>query len=241
MDLFQLVKLQSFDKRLMELEAVKGDLPETVKRLEITLSVHSGKLSSSKAELEQIQKDQRDNIAENDDLYDSLIKYQEQVYSVKTNKEYDAITVEIENIENKISANESQNAEIITQEHKITAEIEELEQQVTDLEKKLSEKKIKLQEKMVQTETEEKQLLNNREQTAGNIGRRLLYNYNRIRNGKNGIALAEIHNYTCDGCYATIPAQKVVEVREMDQIILCETCGRILVSTNNKVKDAVEA
>ena len=64
-------------------------------------------------------------------------------------------------------------------------------------------------------------------------------NYNRIRNGKNGIALSEVTSYTCGECFATIPAQTAVEVRMKSRIILCEVCGRILVPRETLVDQPV--
>ncbi len=58
--------------------------------------------------------------------------------------------------------------------------------------------------------------------------------YNRLRKGKSGIAISPVdkHKLTCRGCYKQLPPQKVMEVRRGEKIILCESCGRILVWDN---------
>jgi len=83
-------------------------------------------------------------------------------------------------------------------------------------------------------------LINQRKKIIEKINRPLLSNYERIRKGRNGTALAEVKNYTCSECFATIPAQTVVEVRKMNHLIPCESCGRILVYTNNNVAEPQE-
>ena len=157
------------------------------------------------------------------------MKYQEQSYSVKTNKEYDAITLEIETIENKIEEDEKKKSELAHFVKERDEAVQVFEKQVDELEKEYSQKKLELKDKLSQTESEEKRLSKERELVKEQIDKKLLNNYNRIRNGKNGIALSEVTNYTCGECFATIPAQTAVEVRLKDRIILCEVCGRILV------------
>jgi uncharacterized protein len=229
MDLSNLISLQRIDKQLIALEVKKGNLPEIVQQLESRLLSSTEKLFTNKSDLDEAKKTGRANENEIDELYEKLMKYQEQSYSVKTNKEYDAITIEIETIENKIEENEKKKADLshLVKENEIS--VQELDKQVTELEAELSQKQLELNEKLSQTESQELKLTKERELLTEQIDKRLLNNYNRIRNGKNGIALSEVTSYTCGECFATIPAQKAVEVRMKDQIILCEVCGRILV------------
>ncbi|MBC8185082.1 hypothetical protein H8E88_28645 [candidate division KSB1 bacterium] len=229
MDLSKLISLQRIDKQLIALEITKGDLPEIVQQLEGRLVSCTNRLSNSKSELEEAKKTGRANENEIDELYEKLMKYQEQSYSVKTNKEYDAITIEIETIENRIEENEKKKADLIHLVKENRETVGELEKQVTELEEEFSQKQLELKEKLSQTESEELRLTKERELVTEQIEKRLLNNYNRIRNGTNGIALSEVTNYTCDECFATIPAQTAVEVRMKNRIILCEACGRILV------------
>lgn len=240
MAIFKLLKLQEIDKRLMELESFKGDLPEQVENFKDRIANLKQELLTNKQGLEEVKKSNRSIEMDIRSLNDKLNKYQEQLYSVKTNKEYDAITMEIENLEKKIEDAELKGVELLEKEDRLTADVERLEKQLTEVEHSLNEREFELQEKLNQTEAEQKVLLSNRNDIIPTVDRRLLANYDRIRKGRGGIALAEIENYTCHACNATIPAQTVVEVRKMDQIISCEVCGRILVVTNNHVEKQLE-
>ena len=229
MDLSKLISLQRIDNKLKELEIEKGDLPELVQQLESSLESSTNKLSTYKNEMEEARHAVLANKNEIAELYEKLIKYQEQSYSVKTNKEYDAITLEIETIENKIDENEKKESELKLQVKENGNNVQKLEKQVADLEEEFANKQSELKVKLSQTESKELKLVRERELVSGQIDKKVLYNYNRIRNGKHGAALSEVTNYTCGECFATIPAQTVVEIRQMDRIIICEVCGRILV------------
>lgn len=239
MELYKLVKLQKIDTRLMELEAMKGNLPEQVEELRERLAKLQADLTRTRTELEETKKQSRNADLELRTLTDKLKKHQDQLYSVKTNKEYDAITVEIENFEKQIEATELQGIELLEKADRLAREVTGLEQQVAEVGRALNEREQELQHRLAETNAEHEQLMARRDALISNLDRRLFASYERIRKGRNGTALADIVNYTCSACYATIPAQTVVEVRKMDRIINCEVCGRILVITNERLEKPV--
>ena len=63
------------------------------------------------------------------------------------------------------------------------------------------------------------------------IDERLLTAYNRIRsNVHNGLAVVTVTRDACGGCFNRIPPQRQVDIRQGKKLIVCEYCGRILVS-----------
>jgi predicted nucleic acid-binding Zn-ribbon protein len=46
----------------------------------------------------------------------------------------------------------------------------------------------------------------------------------------NGLAVVTVKRDACGGCYHRIPPQRQVDIRQNKKIIVCEYCGRILVS-----------
>ena len=63
------------------------------------------------------------------------------------------------------------------------------------------------------------------------IDERLLVAYNRIRsNVHNGLAVVTITRDACGGCFNRIPPQRQADIRQGKKLIVCEYCGRILVS-----------
>jgi len=241
MNLLKLVNLQEIDKRLMELELLKGDLPDQIEELKSRFLKLKEQLLKNKQDLEETKKQSRSIEIDIQSLSAKLQKYQDQLYSVKTNKEYDAITSEIENLEQKIEETELKGVELLEQEEKLTADVSKLDEQMSQVEQLLNKSELELRERLKLSEAEQKVLISERNNVISSIDRRFFASYERIRRGKDGIALAEIKNYTCNACYATIPAQTVVEVRKMDRLIYCEVCGRILIVLNNHADITTEA
>jgi predicted nucleic acid-binding Zn-ribbon protein len=79
--------------------------------------------------------------------------------------------------------------------------------------------------KIVEDLTKESEL------AAEKIDSRLLTAYRRIRgNARNGLAVVTVKRDACGGCYNRIPPQRQFDIRMSKKIIVCEYCGRILVS-----------
>ena len=47
--------------------------------------------------------------------------------------------------------------------------------------------------------------------------------------GHTGIEIREIRNTVCSGCYANLTPQFLNELKKRDSLLLCDSCGRILI------------
>ena len=82
---------------------------------------------------------------------------------------------------------------------------------------------------MAETEKDEAALQDRRGKIVRKITPRILSSYERIRKAKNGTAVAPVIRNACGGCFKSLPPQRILEIRQMDRMYLCEVCGRILV------------
>jgi hypothetical protein len=164
------------------------------------------------------------------DFQANIKKYESQQSKVRNNREYDAITKEIEfqNLEIQLAEKRSKEAKFA-----ITSKSELLEKSKTEFEERKKDLKVKkgeLDEIISETEKEEKDLLKESEKAAAKIEDRLLSAYKRIRaNTRNGLAVVTVDRDACGGCYNKIPPQRQLDIRTNKKIIVCEHCGRILV------------
>ena len=164
------------------------------------------------------------------DFQSNIKKYEAQQAKVRNNREYDAITKEIEfqNLEIQLAEKRMKEAKA-----GITIKGELLEKSKMEFEersKDLKAKKGELDEIIAETEKEEKDLLKESEKAASGIEDRLLNAYRRIRaNSRNGLAVVAVERDACGGCYNKIPPQRQLDIRLNKKIIVCEHCGRILV------------
>ncbi|KAA3617406.1 MAG: hypothetical protein D8M58_02490 [Calditrichaeota bacterium] len=229
--LHALIELQELDNRLDELMEERGDLPNIVNEFE-------EKLISKTASLEEIESDIKSSKLRIKEIelfekesQEKLNKYNEQLYQVKTNREYDAITVEIESVQKTQKEYGSELVLIKSSDEEKEKEINELEAEIAKIKEELSENKVELDSSLAETADEENSLKKKRDKVLKNLSKHVYSTYQKIRKARNGTGIAKVENGTCGGCFSYIPPQKVVEVRKMKKIYECEFCGRILVWT----------
>jgi predicted nucleic acid-binding Zn-ribbon protein len=225
-----LYHLQKIDDQLDELEELRGDLPNMVRELE-------EKINGLVAEIESKTEEQKDSLRKRDDNEDEIAKLKEnqkkfkaQLYQVRNNKEYDALTKEIDHTEEQINKLESENDSLADRSKILTQEIEEINPRLDELKKELKEKEADLKDIVKANEREETKLLEERKKIEGEVKKSDLTTYMRIRKAKKGMAVATIKRSACSGCHNIVPSQRQLEIRRNNRLYFCEYCGRILVS-----------
>ena len=94
-----LYSLQLIDDQLDILEELRGDLPLTVNELTGQIDNIKSQIDSKENEKKESLKKRKGNDAEVERLTANLKKFKAQLYQVRNNKEYDALTKEIDNTE----------------------------------------------------------------------------------------------------------------------------------------------
>lgn len=225
-----LYQLQIIDSKIDKLRTIRGELPLEVSDLEDTvagLETRVSNVSQEVNELEQQLNEKKQNVK---DFQANIKKYEAQQNKVRNNREYDAITKEIEfqNLEIQLAEKRTKEAKA-----SIAIKTELLDKSKAEFEergKDLKAKKAELEEIIAETEKEEKELMKESEKAAASIEDRLLNAYKRIRaNSRNGLAVVAVERDACGGCYNKIPPQRQLDIRLNKKIIVCEHCGRILV------------
>jgi predicted nucleic acid-binding Zn-ribbon protein len=167
-----------------------------------------------------------------------IAKYEEQQMNVRNNREYDAITKEIELQQLEIQISDKKINESFDAIKKIEELIEETKSLLEERNKDLGSKKAELEVIVAESEEEEQKLMKSREKASKNIEERLLKSYDKIRdNAKNGLAVVSIKRGACGGCFNVAPPQRQAEVRERKKLIVCEHCGRILADVEDIIDE----
>ena len=224
----QLANLQYIDSRIDEIKQLRGDLPEEI--LDIETDIARGE-----AKLGKLQKEQTDLTVELDSLKleiksseEKVSKYEDQQLTVRNNREYDALTKEIE-VQKQVVENST--ARIIEVEKRIEEVGPEVDVAQTELDQTkalFEQKQNSLEKVMKSTQDEEDVLTKKRDEAQKLIDERYMRNYNRLRNGlNNGIAVVAMDRGAALGM--ALPPQTQVEVRRMNKIIFDENSGRIVV------------
>jgi len=222
--------LQTIHTKIDRIRQVRGELPIEVADLEDEIAGLDTRIEKIRTELDDLEDSivKRKNMIK--DAQAAIKKYESQLNEVKNNREYDAISkeIEIQGLEIQVCEKRIREAEF-----EIKNKTEAYDATVKNLEfsqGELAVKKGELDTITAETQKEEDGLLKKAAAAEKNIEERLLKVNEKLRGSfRNGLAIVSIDRDSCSGCHNKIPAQLQSEIRQRKKIIICEHCGRILV------------
>lgn len=228
--LSSLVSLQKVDSKLDEIKVLQGELPMEVRDLEDEILGLHARQTRVEEEINGIQEfiEQKKNIIK--DSQALVKKYEKQSENVKNNREFEAITkeMELQNLEIKLAEKHAKDAnEEIADKARL---LESAKKAVANKEGVLKHKKGELEKIIGDTQKEEDEFHKIAAEAREKVETRLLASYERIRKSyRNGLAIVPVLRDACGGCFNAIPPQRQSEIRQRKKIIVCENCGRILI------------
>ena len=224
-----LLELQEIDSKIFEIKKVRGALPDEVQDLEDELVGYNTRLDNFKEDIENKNNEIEDFKNKSKDAKKLIKKYKDQQMNVRNNREYDAISKEIElqELDTKLFAKRIGENEVKIEE--IKEEIKATKKLVKEKNEVLKAKKGDLDTLIKESEDEEKKLATQKTKASKKIESNLLLSYEKlVERQRNGLAVVKVSRGACGGCFNVVPAQRQAEIKEKKKIILCEYCGRIL-------------
>ena len=230
--LHTLYRIQQTDTKIDKIYLLRGELPLEVQDLEDEIAGLHTRITNTKAEIKEIEKANTEHKHAIEESKHLVAKYDAQRDNVKNNREYESISKEIEyqDLEQQVAAKKIRENEALVSEKKQI--IEEAQKSLKAREEDLVEKKKELDSIVEETAKEEEALLKERENLVGQIDERMMVAYTKVRaNAHNKLAVVTVKRDACGGCFNKIPPQRRLDIEESKKIIVCEYCGRILVSS----------
>ena len=230
-----LYSLQLIDCKIDELRNVRGELPLEVEDLEDEVAGLESRMERLTSDIDKINVDistKKNLIEESKEL---IKKYAEQQKNVRNNREFNAISKEIEFQELEIQLAEKHLKEF-------KADIEQKKQAIAKIKEQLDERK-KLSSILEETQKDEEILLKKQMDISSQIEPRLLSAYQRIRNSVvNRLAIVPVERGASGGSFFVIPPQVQVEISTRKKIITDEHSGRILIDPElaREVRESME-
>lgn len=225
-----LYELQRIDTEIDKIKTLRGELPLEVQDLEDEIAGLETRIENLKVELGELDKTSSTRKMDIKKAEEAIKKYSEQLDNVRNNREYDALSKEIEFQKLEIELQEKRIREAQKAKAEKEALMEESKKRYADKVSDLEAKKGELNDIINETHKDEESLQSKSEELAATIDERLLTAYRRIRsNARNGLAVVTVDRDACGGCFNKIPPQRQLDIRSRKKIIVCEYCGRILI------------
>ncbi len=226
-DIENLLQLQQADKEIRLLQDEIAELPKRVAAIEQKLAGTKVQLEKAQAAVKTDDAAKRKHESAISDLRGKISKYRDQSLEVKTNEQYKALLHEIQFAEKEIAAIEDKILELM-----VNADARDKEVKAAQAELKAETAEIEKEKEQARQRTAEdqKQLAEwrgKRDQLRVNINEDLLRQYERVSKFR-GSGISEVRDHKCVACQVMLRAQTYNEVRSGQQIVICDSCQRVL-------------
>ena len=213
-----LVDLQAVDTQLSDLNELLGDLPKKVDKLHqgeesLIKAVDNGKNRLKEIELALNKAEHR--LA---DIKQKIDKLKDQLSLVTSNKQYDALTQEIEYLKQEMDEVELEDLELE----------EEKENNLELLSEDLKTRRIRLENLIAESADKKSELEKERKKKSIHFDPSVLGRYVRIRDARDGLAVVTINRNSCSACGFVVPPQTVSVIRKKTLLYNCDVCSRFL-------------
>ncbi len=223
-----LVRLQAVDKVLFELEEERKAIPARLAELSLEAERLESELSQAKAELEEVTRRRRELEEANETIRTRLRRAENRLMSAKSQREYRAAKAEIEEGKDALKSNDDTLLELMEHQEELQTQTSSLQEQHQTVSQQASEERQRLTNRSTEVEREIQRLTRKREKLCREVDRRLLQQYDFIRQRRQGVAVAPVIGGTCQICHMQLPPQQFNELQRLDKIMNCSSCGRLI-------------
>ena len=223
-----LVRLQELDSEIYALGNERATKPQEIKTLEAAFELKKQDLLVLEKRSLDLQKQRKEKELELATNAEGVKKLSGQLFSLKTNKEFQTMHQQIADAKADGSVIEEKILIFFEESDKIKAQIDS-----ENLKLKNEEKIFLQQKKAIESRSQEigdrlAQLDAQRKQIIPDIDPKMLQGYEKILHSRDGLAMVTVKDNSCGGCHMLVPPQVINLIKMYERIITCEVCNRIL-------------
>ncbi len=223
----KLLDVQEKDVEIRQMEKEQKDIPARKKAEEERLAEHKATIDSAENLLKQKKTVVKDLELESDSCREKIQKLKKQQLDIKTNKEYRAMSAEIQGMEDRISEIEDRQLVAMEDVEKVKTEIQKRQETLSEEEEVLAEDLKELDSRAAEIETRLKAELQKRNELAKDIDKDWLQQYESIMKSKDR-ALVQLKDGVCGGCHMKLPTYVRHDAKKRLGMVRCDFCGRLL-------------
>ncbi len=228
-DLERLIELQKLETAIADAKDRIAAHPQCMADADARLTSATEALNAARQRFKDNQEARRALEREAAVYQGRLTKFKDQLSAVKTNREYQAMQVEIETAQKELGAAEERLLERMMEGDVRASEVKQAdaalsaEQQTVEAEKQALQEELAATEKALAAATATKAAL------MGTLDHELVALFTRVAKMRKGVAISTAtRDGLCSVCHVRLRPHVFQQVRHNHTIVQCESCQRIL-------------
>ncbi len=236
-ELSYLVELQKIDLDIKRLEEEKFNSPKRLEALKDRLAQIEANCNTLQERASDLDS-RRKEVEEELNLEKTrLSKSQSRLMDIKTDREYQALLKEIEEIKKANKLREEEIDSLKKEQDTIDLELMEEQEKASTVEKEMSLEEKHVGEVVSTLEEQIGKLEKDRGKVAKKVPSTLLKRYDFLRDHRAGVAVVPVIDAVCTGCHMNIPPQLFNDLLKDERVYTCPTCQRIIYASNDNSED----
>ncbi len=221
-------ELQKIDLDLQGIQEEKDRYPNEMKKLEEKQKLEKERIQKEKEKVESLDKTRRQKEGQLNSEQEKIKRTEGKMFEIKTNKEYQALLIEIDAMKEASSRMEEEILQVMDEIEEVKKDLSKREKEAKGTLEKIEGERKKLQEKMTHDENAWSKQTERRDVLSKQIEPKLLKLYHMLKEKRQGLGMVGVKRETCQGCFVHVPPQMFIEVQKTNTLIRCPNCNRIL-------------
>jgi predicted nucleic acid-binding Zn-ribbon protein len=223
-----MVVLQKAEVAISGTKKELAGIDDRVNALNAELSEYQDRVAHQEQKLNDLRKRYRSDEDEVQMIETQVVKSKEKLGAVKTNKEYQSMLKEIDELKIKSSNLEDKMLGYLDQIESFEKDLIETNADLADVKAEVRQKQDEIRKNADKQRIELASLEQKRNDIWESIETKLQGVYGNVKRQGQGIAMAEIIDGVCQVCRMNIPPQLFHDLLRMDSICMCPHCQRIM-------------
>ncbi len=192
------------------------------------LATKESHIIATQEKTEQLEKNHRTLDSELADKIGHVKDRQSKMMQVQTGREQTALLKEIEDAKKNAKENEDLIINVMTEIEQLTTEVDEVKNQLKTEKKLVAEETEKVRKSIESINKGKRTKSDKRKKQANKLDGNLMRKYTTLRERRNGIAVVNVLQGVCQGCFMSVPPQQFNLLLKGDKLFDCPTCQRIM-------------
>jgi predicted nucleic acid-binding Zn-ribbon protein len=219
-----LVVLQSVENNIRSIEKDLARVDERIHQLNHQIDEFSNNVHASQESYEQLKKQYRADESETRAIEGQIDHSNEKLRSVKTNKEYQSMLKEIDELKKKQSGIEDQMLHSLEQIEAAEKNTTVLKADLDDLRSEIEAQKEEIQSNAQAQRTDLEEAYARRDAVYGQLPVKIQTLVSKVMRQNNGVGVAGVLDEVCQVCRLNIPPQLFIELMRMQELLMCPHC-----------------